>query len=629
MGKGKDEKHMQNLLDELTKTLKMDNRLVIEGKLAKNKIVELALGLDKSLIRLLLKNEAIKKQFFIEVDGVQVFDKIEFQRFVSNKQFLPDCYTAFKNKIGLSNNGEYLNESREVVLDWPYKDCVLEGSQTQEDQKRNEIFWNETLAPDEIDRLLSPKALKNFRLYSKEGVTPLISHKQSPNLLLKGNNLLSMHSLKKSYANSIKLIYIDPPYNTGTNSFGYNDSFNHSAWLTFLKNRLEIAKDLLSTYGSIWINLDDVEAHYAKVLCDEVFDRGNFVANVIWQKKYAPQNDAKFFSDNHDHILVYAKNIKDFKLNLLPRSQEMNDRYHNPDNDSRGPWASDNLLVKTYAAEYDYPITNPAGKVINPPNGSCWRVSKERFEELKADNRIWFGDDGKNVPRLKRFLSEVKEGTTPLTIWPYTEVGHNQDARRELFALVDTNIFKTPKPEKLVKRIIELGSNENDYVMDFCAGSGTTAAVAMKMGRKFIVCEQMDYCETVTIERLKKVMDGEEGGISKEVNWKGGSSFIYCELAKFNQTLIDRINKADDPKSIREAAKQVMKTGIVDYRISVSDLDVDDFNKLSIEDQRKLLISILDKNALYIPFSEIEDQDYGFSKAEKELNYAFYNLRDI
>jgi len=620
---------MQNLLTELSKILETDARLVIDGKIAKNKVIELALALDESLLKLLLKNDAIKRHFFREMDNILVFDKVEFQKFVSNKQFLPDSYTAFKNKIGLTANAEYLTEAKEVLLAWPYKDCILEGTQTEEDQKRKEIFWNETLAPDQIDRLLSPKVLSNFKLFTKEGEAPLRRLEQSPNLVIKGNNLLSLHSLKKQFANSIKLVYIDPPYNTGTNTFGYNDSFNHSAWLTFFKNRIEAVKDLLKVDGSIWINLDDTEAHYAKVICDEIFNRENFVANVIWQKKYAPQNDAKFFSDNHDHILIYAKNIAYFKLNLLPRSQEMDDRYHNPDNDSRGPWASDNLLVKTYAAEYDYPITNPAGKVINPPNGSCWRVSKERFEELKADSRIWFGEDGKNVPRLKRFLSEVKQGTTPLTIWPYKEVGHNQDARRELFALVDTNIFKTPKPEKLIKRVVELGSNEDDYVMDFCAGSGTTAAVAMKMGRKFIACEQMDYCETVTIERLKKVIDGEQGGISKDVNWKGGGSFIYCELARLNENLVNLINKAKGQKAINEAMGAILDKGIIDYRIDLSEININHLKSLDIEDQKKLLISILDKNALYIPLTEIEDEDFGFTQVEKELNYAFYNLRNL
>lgn len=617
---------MQNLLEELKGTLEIDDRLVIDGKLNKNKVVEMALALDEELLSLLLKNDTIKKHFFKEVNGTLIFDKIEFQRFVSNKQFLPDSYTAFKNKIGLTANGEYLTESKEVELAWPYKDCVLEGGQTKEDQRRNEIFWNTTLAPDEIDRLLDPKVLTNFKKYDKNGEHEVKDISAKDNLVIKGNNLLALHSLKKVYAGKVKLIYIDPPYNTGNDSFGYNDSFNHSSWLTFLKNRLEVAYQLLASNGSIWINLDDEESHYAKVLCDEIFGRENFISNVIWQKKYAPQNDAKYFSDNHDHILVYAKNAANFKLNLLPRSEEMNSRYKNPDNDERGPWASDNLLVKTYAAEYDYPISNPAGKTINPPNGACWRVSKNKFEELKEDNRIWFGEDGKNVPRLKRFLSEVKQGVTPLTIWSYKEVGHNQDARRELFALIKTNIFKTPKPEKLIKRIIELGSDQGDLVLDFFAGSGTTPAVAHKMKRRFIACEQMDYCDEVTLARLQKVLAGEKGGISESVQWQGGGEFIYCELAKQNQFYIDTITNANSSSKLNELVTEILSYASVNYLVLKDKFKLESFSSLNLEDKKKMLISMLELNNLYVPYSEIDDQSFAFNEQLKKLNNAFYKI---
>ncbi len=620
--------YMQNLLNNLTTLLQQDERLVANGKLLKNTVIEFALRLDPGLLSMLLSDAAIKKHFFQEVEGIWVFDKIKFQQFISQKAFLPDSYTAFKNKIGLTTDDEFISEGKNVVLAWPYKDCMLEGGQTQENEKKEELFWNETLAPNEIDRLTSPKALKNFTWHSQEGSSSIGDFKGRFNLFLKGNNLLSLYSLKTSFANAVKLIYIDPPYNTGNDSFGYNDNFRHSSWLTFFKNRMLAAKDFLRIDGSIWINLDDSEVHYAKVLCDELFGRENFIANIIWQKKYAPQNDAKFFSDTHDHILVYAKNIAHFQLNLLPRTEMMDKRYKNPDNDPRGLWSSDNLLVKTYAAEYDYPIVNPAGRAIHPPNGSCWRVSKNRFEELLRDNRIWFGEDGKNVPRLKRFLCEVKEGTTPCTIWPYQEVGHNQDARRELFALVDTHVFKTPKPEKLIKRIIELGSNEGDYVMDFFAGSGTTAAVALKMKRTFIACEQMEYCETVTKERLRKVIAGEQGGISAEVNWKGGGSFISCELAKFNQLCIDKIQQARDHESLMEACEFLAKKGLRDYKIDHWPFDAQEFATFSLEEQQKLLMSMLDKNWLYVPLSEIDDADFEFTAHEKELNHAFYHLSD-
>jgi len=617
---------MQNLLEDLKELLQQDERLVVDGNLVKNKVIELGLQLDPSLIKLLLKKPSIKKHFFQKVEDILVFDKIKFQKFVSNKSFLPDSYTSFKNKIGLTVDDEFISSNKKVVLSWPYKDCILEGGQSTEEEKRTEVFWNEVLAPDEIDRLLAPKAFAYFKLYNSTGMKPLIKFDKRFNLVIKGNNLLTLYSLRKSFTNKIKLIYIDPPYNTGNDSFGYNDSFNHSTWLTFFKNRISAAYDLISKDGSIWINLDDSEVHYAKVICDEIFGRENFIANVIWQKKYAPQNDAKYFSANHDHILVYAKNIQYFKLNLLQRSSEMDNRYKNPDNDSRGVWASDNLLVKTYSKEYDYPIQNPAGRIINPPNGSCWRVSKSAFNHLKSDNRIWFGTHGKNVPRLKRFLSEVQQGLTPLTIWPYNEVGHNQDARRELFALVDTNIFKTPKPEKLIKRIIALASQEGDYVLDFFAGAGTTAAVAMKMNRFFITCEQMDYCQEVTIERLKKVIAGEKGGVSKDFNWQGGGSFIYCELARINAVLIDQINSAKSTDDLLIIINNILSHGFISYLFDKSVFQIENYTSLSIADQKKILISILDKNFLYLPFSEIEDKDYSFTDKNIRLNNAFYNI---
>ena len=290
--KGTDKTGMQNLLKELIGTLQNDERLIIDGRLVKNKVVELALAIDEGFIELLLSNNSIKKHFFKEIAGALVFDKVAFQSFVSNKQFLPDSYTAFKNKIGLTANREYLTESKEVVLSWAYKDCVLEGGQTKEDQKRKEIFWNETLAPDEIDRLLAPKALSNFKKYDKDGEHKVENISFDDNLIIKGNNLLALHSLKKKYAGKVKLIYIDPPYNTGNDSFKYNDSFNHSAWLTFMCNRLEIAKSLLSKEGTIWITIDDVEGHYLKVLCDQIFTRECYVASIAWRSADSSNNDA-------------------------------------------------------------------------------------------------------------------------------------------------------------------------------------------------------------------------------------------------------------------------------------------------------------------------------------------------
>jgi adenine-specific DNA-methyltransferase len=305
---------MQNLLDELAGLLSKDERLTTEGKLLKNKIIELALGVDADLIKLLLKNKSIKKHFFTEVDGVLVFDKIKFQHFVTNKEFLPDSYTAYKNKIGLGSDvGDFISDSREVVLSWPYKDCVLEGGQTKEEQKRDEIFWNETLAPDEIDRLFAPKVLTNFKLDDKTGSHNLDTTDNSnfatSNLVIKGNNLLALHSLCKRYAGSANLIYIDPPYNTGSDSFKYNDSFNHSSWLSFMKSRLEIAKRLLRNDGFIFVQCDDNEQAYLKILMDEIFtidnNRSILYIETVYPNKTLKQD--RVFHDQIEQVLVYAK----------------------------------------------------------------------------------------------------------------------------------------------------------------------------------------------------------------------------------------------------------------------------------------------------------------------------------
>lgn len=368
------------------------------------------------------------------------------------------------------------------------------------------------------------------------------------NMLIHGDNLLALKALEQDYAGRVKCIYIDPPYNTGNAFEHYDDGLEHSIWLSLMRERLELLKNLLSEDGSIWINLDDNESHYCKVLCDEIFGRINFVSNVIWQKKFSPSNDAKWLSDNHDHILCYAKNKITWRPNLLPRSDLMNSRYKNPDNDIRGPWTSGDVSVKTYSASCDYPITTPSGRVVNPPRGYCWRFSREKFQEMVADNRIWFGENGNSVPRVKRFLSDVKDGITALTIWTYQEVGHNQDAKKEVKSFNDKDVFATPKPERLIERILTLGSNPGDLVLDSFLGSGTTAAVAHKMGRRWIGIELGEHCDTHCVPRLKKVIDGEDaGGITKSANWCGGGGFRYYNLApslvKFDEWGNPVINK--------------------------------------------------------------------------------------
>ncbi|MDC5511494.1 site-specific DNA-methyltransferase [Acinetobacter baumannii] len=350
------------------------------------------------------------------------------------------------------------------------------------------------------------------------------------NLVIQGDNLQALKALLPLYGGQVKCIFIDPPYNTQSAFEHYDDKLEHAQWLSMMYPRLQLLKELLAEDGSIWITLDDNEAHYMKVMCDEVFNRKNFVANAVWQKKYSPQNDAKWLSDNHDHILIYAKNKQIWRPNLLPRTVEMNARYKNPDNDPRGPWKPSDFSVKTFSTIGNYPITTPSGRVVFPPESRAWGSSQEEFNRLVDDNRIWFGSNGSNVPSLKKFLSEVKDGATSLTIWTYDEVGHNQDAKKEIKQFNSNDVFDTPKPEKLLQKILTLASNQNDIVLDSFLGSGTTAAVAHKMGRRYIGIEMGEHAKTHVIPRLGKVIEGEQGGISKAVNWQGGGGFSFYTL---------------------------------------------------------------------------------------------------
>ena len=374
------------------------------------------------------------------------------------------------------------------------------------------------------------------------------------NMLIHGDNLLALKALEQDYAGCVKCIYIDPPYNTGNAFEHYDDGVEHSIWLSLMRERLVLLRTLLSDDGSIWISIDADESHYLKVLCDEIFGRKNFIDEVIWQRAYAPINLKKTLSRSHDTILVYAKNFSDgYSLNKLPRTEEQNKDYKNPDNDPRGPWKAGNPSVGPAVERNIYEIVSPSGRVQLPPKGRSWLYSKERFEELLADNRIWFGPDGNNIWAPKMFLSEVRDGVVAQTLWTYKEVGHNQDAKKEIKALEFETIFATPKPERLIERVLTLGSNEGDIVLDSFLGSGTTAAVAQKMGRRYIGVEMGNHAYTHCAVRLKKVIDGtDQGGISKAQNWNGGGGFRFYELApsllkedKFGNLVINKEYNAD------------------------------------------------------------------------------------
>lgn len=361
---------------------------------------------------------------------------------------------------------------------------------------------------------------------------------QFDNVLIRGDNLLALKALEATHAGRVKCVFIDPPYNTGSAFTHYDDGVEHSLWLTLIRERLSVLRTLLADDGSIWVSIDDNESHYLKVLMDEMFGRSNFVANVVWQKKYSPANDAVWFSENHDHILVYAKDKSVWRPNALARSDKTNSAYKNPDNDPRGPWKTGDYTCNKTADERPnlyYPIENPnTGQKIWPKRTRVWGYGPEAHAENVTDSRVWWGKNGKNeVPGYKRFLTEVEDGgTVPQTIWPWEEVGHTQDGKKEQKALVPGDPFPTPKPEKLIQRILDIATQPHDLVLDSFAGSGTTGAVAHKMGRRWIMVELGDHCETHIVPRLKKVIGGDDsGGVTKAVGWKGGGGYRYFKLA--------------------------------------------------------------------------------------------------
>lgn len=653
---------MQNLLEELKSTLEIDDRLVIDGKLNKNKIVEMALALDGELLTLLLKNDTIKKHFFKEVSGTLIFDKIEFQRFVSNKQFLPDSYTAFKNKIGLTANGEYLTESKEVVLAWPYKDCVLEGGQTKEDQKRKEVFWNATLAPDEIDRLLDPKVLTNFKKYDKDGEHELKEITKEDNFIMRGNNLLALHSLKKAYSNEVKLIYIDPPFNTGSDGFNYNDSFNHSSWLTFIANRIEIAHELLTKDGVIFIHIDDKEYSHLKLIMDEKFGRDNFL-NLIVVKTSDPSGHKTVNPSPYsqtEYILMYARDRHQFKYDIVPVESEYDTGYNqyiiNYDEPFEN-WEFTNIN-EFLAKEEGYKSTREANKELGKG------VFYEKVAEFALNNRnrvVQFtaisNDAGKDIVELRDKSKEepervfkferdtedvfIRNGrqvyfyankvksidgkltpTKPLTnLWsdiPYNGISNEGGVK----------LKNGKKPEKLLRRIIEMTTDPGELVLDFFSGSGTTVAVAQKLGRRFIGIEQLDYGDNDVTNRLVNVINGDPSGVSKKVNWKGGGSFIYAELKQSNATFVEQIEAAKYTASLWKIWEQMQETGFISYRIQPKTINAEksSFEELSLEEQKQFLIELLDKNQLYVNYSEIDDETYQVSEEEKRLNRDFYRL---
>lgn len=600
----------------------LDLLKLLEKEFGSNlELMNLASQDDDKLLEFLLSNESFKQRFFTALNSAFIFKKEEFLSFL-NLRLLNASYTKFSNKIGLSTHETFIKKDDKVVLNFAFKDCILKGGASKDEDKKNEIFFNEILAKDEIDVLFARKALQNFEL-----IGDLKENLNNANLLIKGNNLLALHSLKKKFANKVKLIYIDPPYNTGNDSFNYNDNFNHSTWLTFMKNRLEIAREFLRDDGVIFIQCDDNEQAYLKVLMDEIFGRENFVGCITWHRKRGKDNSAKFLSRVSEYILVFARQISHLTFSRTNLDDSTLEQYTNPDNDPRGNYRKLALWRRRgQGGSKEYSYTTKEGIILE---SRAWLCSENTMQELDNENKLVV--IGNNLYR-KLFLSE-HEGSIPETIW--VNLSNTANAKDEIKALFlenkklktdeESNLFSTPKPEALLKRIIEISTQENDLVMDFFAGSGTTLAVAMKMKRRFIGIEQMDYIESITKERLKKVVAGEQGGISKAVNWQGGGGFIYAELMPLNAIYKERIKNINDEKMLDSIYKDLESKAFLDYRIDLPEiLENKEFKELDLKNKKEALLSILDSNMDYVLYGDIEDKDYAISSEVIELNKIFY-----
>jgi len=655
-----------NLYHELEKLLRMNSRYCMDdGTLLKNQIVEDALSIHPLLIKELFGSEKMKSTFFRDVEGVMVFDKVKFQRFVSDTQFLGGSYTMFKNKIGLTDeSGHFVSESREVVLAWPYKDCMLEGGQSKEEAKRTEIFWNETLAPDEVNRLTEPKVFAHFKRYDKEGEHPVEHLSGSDNFIIKGNNLLALHSLKKKYAGKVKLIYIDPPYNTGSDEFGYNDSFNHSSWLTFMKNRLEVARVLLSDQGCIFVHIDHHELFYIGALLDSIFGVENKV-QVISVKTATP---AGFKTVNPgpidvtEYILFYTKHKNSFKFKkaYVPVAYNVNYNLVLDRNEEVAKWKfipiKDAMLPS---------LGFTSEKEAKAKYGEMWKTLKTQliaqYAFNHAENVVSVRDPHKPTDIVKALMKQSKElghvieqvrddGSSSYfynggALAFYSNKMQMVDGEKCITELLTdfwnhiswagianeggVKLKNGKKPEKLLKQLIEMTTTEGELVLDFHLGCGTTAAVAHKLNRHYIGVEQLDYGKNDSTVRLQNVIAGDKTGISKLVNWQGGGSFVYCELAKANAKFADEIEAASTSEQLKEIWDRMKATDYLNYKVDIKEVDAnaEAFEDLSLEDKKRFLIECLDKNLLYVPLSDIDSDEYEVTEEDKRLTLEFYSKK--
>ena len=653
----------ENYFNELEQILSKNDDYLVEGRLNRNKIAELAHKYNGELIDLLAAHKDMRRLFFAETrSGVLIFNKDKLIQFISNKEFLPDSFTAYKNKIGLGTGTSLLSQDKEVVLNWPYKDCILEGGQDKEDAKRDEVFYNAVLAPDQIDRLLDEKVLTGWKRYDNDGEHDAESFVDTDNLILRGNNLLALHSLKKRYAGRIKLIYIDPPFNTGDDEFRYNDRFKHSTWLTFMRNRLDVARTLLSADGVIAVCIGHEEADYVKVLLDEVFQRVNYlnhITNTTNDPSGFKATSSKIFS-TANHTYLYAKDASRAILNKLymPKGYDSNYKYVlvNP-HEPHEQWVYE-LIVDRLAQEQGFNDVKDYKKLKSKAeregeiaeyadrnkdvvfrtaaiSGGALAKRQATVAISKAEKGKVFQHPNEDVDGFYILNGEM------MVFWGslYREI-EGQIVPTQALTDVWSDIKWTgiaseggvtlkngKKPERLLKRIIELTTNTGDIVLDYHLGSGTTAAVAHKMNRQYIGIEQLEYGDNDAVTRLRNVIMGDNTGVSKTVGWQGGGGFVYARLMDLGNKFIEKVKAATTDAELVELLEQAKKSSFLSYRVDSEKINPGhkDFVDLSMAHKKQLLLEVVDHNHLYVNYSEIDDKDYDVPEVDKALNRQFYN----
>ncbi len=616
------------------------------GALKRSKLTEDLDNYVPLLMKELLSSELVRQSYVEEIKvgdkTHEIFKLNQFVELFTYKQYWEDSYTKFSNKIGLTAGGKFIDETADVVLDFPFKDCVLKAGMSKEDAKdSDEAFLNEVIAKTEIDTLLEPKIFVNATRYDKEHLEgqPTDTFSEQDNLIIKGNNLIALHSIKARYAGKVKCIYIDPPYNTGNDSFNYNDNFNHSAWLTFMKNRLEIARELLSDDGVMFVSIDRNEFAETKVLLDEIFNN-QYLGTVI-NVSTPNGRDYGSFAQTHDYIHVYSKNLGNVKTYALDSSEEkfkLEDEcskyYLHPLFNSNSAFSNinrPNLYYPFYASEKGEISLEKSEKYsieIYPPKSQTdgtqfvWRWGKEKSQANMATELV----AQQKSDRTWRIAQKMRpQKQIPRTVWQDAKYS-NRRGTEELQKLFSDKVFSFPKPENLLKEILDISTKEGDIVLDFHMGSATTQSVAMKMKRRFIGIEQMDYINTVSVERLKKVIDGEQGGISKAVNWQGGGSFVYAELMEKNQGYLKDLLSSSDTTELNAVYQRMVNDGAdFDFRVDLKKFE-DEKSELDFEKQKEFLLKIIDKNQLYYQYSEMEDEDVRelVSESDLKFNKGFY-----